>query len=350
MTRSHRLAKWTCLALAATPLLPAVARAQSNAQSDPPDNAVVAQIGPVKVTRQELYQPLVDAYGLNLLLSLVRLDMAEHEAQQRGMTVSPQDISDERTLTLAKMFAQAKPEDYEAYLKQFLEQQHLTGAEFDLVLKTNAYLRKLAAPMVQGRLTEDDLRTAFNARYGETVKVRHIALQNLQQVAEAQRRLKAGESFADLARAMSLNKVTGPQGGEIQPFSRSNTAMPQLFRDASFALQKGQVSDPIQVEGLYHLIMLEAKIPPKAVKYEDVKQSLRQDLDEELTFEAMKRIRDEFGRQALQSLDIRDPALKQQFEARIADQKNEIRDPNQIRQELDKEHAPAAGNPAIRPK
>ena len=203
--------------------------------------------------------------------------------------------------------------------------------------------------MVQGRLTDKDLRTAFNARYGETVKVRHIALQNLQQVAEAQRRLKAGEPFEQVAKSMSLNKATGPQGGEIQPFSRSNPTLPQLFRDTAFALQKGEVSDPIQVEGLYHLIKLEGRIPPKAVKFEDVKDSLRQDLDQALTFEAMKRIRDEFGRQALQSLDIRDPDLKKQFEDRIAEQKNEIQDPAQIRKELEKERtAPAAGGPAIK--
>lgn len=339
----NRLKKLALLALAAT--VPSAALAQSN----PPPDDVVAKIGPVQVTRQELYRPLVDAYGLNLLLSLVRLDMARHEAQVRGIAVTPADVAAERKQTLAKMFEKAKPEDYEAYLKQFLDQQHLTASEFDMVLETNAYLRKLAAPMVQGRLTEDDLRTAFNARYGETVKVRHVALQNMQQVAEAQRRLKAGEPFEQVAKGMSLNKSTGPLGGEIQPFSRSNPGLPQLFKDTSFALQPGQVSDPIQVDGLYHLIKLEERIAPKAVKFEDMKDSLRQDLDEQLTFEAMKRIRDEFGRQALESLDIRDPALRKQFEDRIAEQKNEIQDPSQIRKELEKERtAPATGNPAIK--
>ena len=324
------------LALAAL-MLPAAAFAQTDGGD------VVAEVGSVKVTRDELYRPLIQAHGLDLLMSLVRLDMVEQEAVARNITVSPKDVADERAKTLSKMFEKAKPEDYDEYLKQFLEQQHLSAEEFNLVLKTNAYLRKIAAPMVAGRLTDAELKIAFNARYGETVRVRHIALRNLQQVAEAQRRLAGGESFADVAKAMSINPATGPLGGEIQPFSRANTQLPELFKDTAFSLEPGgKVSDPIQVEGQYHLIKLEERIPPKLVKFEDVKQSLRQDLDEQMTFEAMKQIRNELGRRALDAMKIYDPVLRQQFQAKLAAQQTEIKGQEQIRDQLKKERdAPA---------
>ena len=324
------------LALAAL-MLPAAAFAQTDGGD------VVAEVGSVKVTRDELYRPLVQAHGLDLLMSLVRLDMVEQEAAARNITVTAQDVADERAKTLSKMFEKAKPADYDEYLKQFLEQQHLSAEEFDLVLQTNAYLRKIAAPMVAGRLTDAELKIAFNARYGETVRVRHIALRNLQQVAEAQRRLNAGESFADVAKAMSINPATGPLGGEIQPFSRANPGLPDLFKNTAFALEPGKVSDPIQVDGQYHLIKLEERIPPKLVKFEDVKQSLRQDLDEQMTFEAMKQIRNELARRALDAMKIYDPVLRQQFQDKLAAQQTEIKGQDQIRDQLKKERdAPAA--------
>ena len=55
--------------------------------------------------------------------------------------------------------------------------------------------------------------------------------------------------------------------------------MPEV-EDVLEALQPGEVSDPVQAEGAYHLIKLEKRIAPKAVKFEDVKESIRKDLTE----------------------------------------------------------------------
>ena len=65
------------------------------------------------------------------------------------------------------------------------------------MIQTNAYLRKLAAPLVSNTITENDLKLAFGALYGETAKVRDIRLANPRVVAEAKRRLASGESFED---------------------------------------------------------------------------------------------------------------------------------------------------------
>ena len=64
----------------------------------------VATVGGISITRAQLQQPLIEAYGLNILLNLVQLELAKAQAQRAGITVSDQDIHAERDLTLGKMF------------------------------------------------------------------------------------------------------------------------------------------------------------------------------------------------------------------------------------------------------
>jgi hypothetical protein len=56
-------------------------------------------------------------------------------------------------------------------------------------------------------------------------------------------------------------------------------------------------------------------------------------------------MRDKLGTMALESLHIRDPLLAQQWADRISGKNEAIQGDEQIRQELDKEHAPATTEP-----
>src|SRR5439155_8263417 len=61
----------------------------------PARGPVVAQVGPVSVTMDQLQRPLTEAYGLNLLLNLVQLEVAKENAVRAGVKVTPQDIQQE---------------------------------------------------------------------------------------------------------------------------------------------------------------------------------------------------------------------------------------------------------------
>ncbi len=306
--------------------------------AEPTDSAVAAYVGGRAITMEQLHRPLVEAYGLNALLHLVQLELAKEMAEQTGVTVTSDDLADERRLTLAKMFKDASEEDHPALLQQFLGQQKLTPQEFDIVIATNAHLRKIAEPRLEGAITEEALQEMFRAQYGETVSVRHIQLSNLQEIAEAQRRLAAGEPFEQVAREMSRNDLTAPLGGEIQPpFSRTQPRLPQSFKDTAFVLDVGEVSDPVLANGSYHLIKLENRYEPVAVKFEDVKESLRADFEDRLTQNAIKELRNRMAQQALQVLRIEDPTLREQFEARKRQAEAQVRDRDEIKENLEKQ-------------
>jgi foldase protein PrsA len=320
------------------PLVPPAPAATQPAptQGDPP-RVVVATSNGATVDREQLYQALLETHGLNVLLSLMQLELVRHEADQLGLAVSPSDVEAETEYWVREAFQDAQPDEYPQLLEQLLERQRLSRSEFDRAMLTNAYLRKIVEPQAEQRIAESDVREAYNALYGETVRVRHIQLANMQEVAEAQRRLAAGEEFAQVALAMSLNPRTKGVGGMIPPFSRDFAPYPQTFRDAAFALKVGEVSDPVHADGHYHLIKLEDRIAPKAVKYEDVRESVRKELSDRFVRAMMQQVRTQLGQQAIANIKIEEPTLKRQFQARLDERQAQIREREKVMEELERE-------------
>jgi parvulin-like peptidyl-prolyl isomerase len=298
---------------------------------------VIARINARPITLRQIQQPLLEGYGLNILLNVVQLELAKQQVARANLTISPDDIRLERERTLAKLFQDADKSEYEQLFEQFLQQQRVSRPEFDLVLQTNACLRKVAQPMVRDKITEASLEEAFRQLYGETIQVRHIQLANMQEVVETKRRLAAGEPFEKVAHEMSRNARTAGLGGELPPFSRQAAGYPQAFKDTAFALKEGEVSDAVQAEGAYHVIKLENRIPPKAVKFEDVKQSLREDLEERLIQATIKDLKTQMTQEAVKGLVIDDPVLREQYDAKLHQRDQQIRDRDQIRQQFERE-------------
>ena len=108
---------------------------------------------------------------------------------------------------------------------------------------------------------------------------------------------QAGVPFEQVVQEFSTEPPDGqPLNGELPPFSREDARLPQNFKDAAFALKVGEVSEPVEAGNAYHLIKLEERVPPKAVKFEMVKDSIRRDLAERATKAVMERIRTTSGR------------------------------------------------------
>jgi Uma2 family endonuclease/parvulin-like peptidyl-prolyl isomerase len=325
------------------------------------DEAVVARVNGQPITMQQLEKPLIEGYGLNVLLSLVQLELAKQEAAKAHVTVSPADIQAERTSTIDKMFKDSNAmlqdkldraveknqtaaadklrqqihDDNERAFKQFLDNQHKSEAEFAIVVETNTCLRKITEPLLAGKITDESLKEAFAAIYGETVECRHIQCANLQEIQQAKKRLADGEPFEKFATEMNRNEGTRQTGGRVPPFSRQTQGLPQAFKDAAFALKPGEVSDIVQAEGAFHLILLEKRNPPKIVKFEDVKDSLKKDLYERAVEVTVKQLRQQITQQALKSLVIEEPVMKKQLETKLAER--QIQDQEEIKRQMERD-------------
>ena len=84
------------------------------------------------------------------------------------------------------------------------------------------------------------------------VRARHILVTNAEDAALAKERLDAGEDFAELAAEMSLDTGTKEKGGDLGWFPRG--VMTSAFEEAAFALELGQISEPVQTPFGFHII------------------------------------------------------------------------------------------------
>ncbi|MEM6314066.1 MAG: peptidyl-prolyl cis-trans isomerase [Planctomycetota bacterium] len=281
----------------------------------------IASVGKASVDRAAYVDTLIEAHGLNLLMNMLVMEMAEQQAIDAGTRVTEQEIAAERTQTLMLMFEQGEElteEQRESLLQQYLEREGASAAEFDIILRTNAYLRAVARPTIRDEITDEILLRAFNVQFGEKIAVRHIALPNLDAVRVAQERLAAGEEFSAVAESLSVNKRTAALGGEMPPFTRQTLGMPDAFKAVAFELEVGEVSDPVQADDAYHLIKLERRIPPKIVKFEDVKDALHDQIADGYVQTQIVSMRRKLAEQAVREARITHPYLADQLEAQRA--------------------------------
>ena len=97
--------------------------------------------------------------------------------------------------------------------------------------------------------------------------------------------LAAGADFAALAREHSTGP-TGPSGGDLGWFGRGMMVGP--FEDAAFALEIGEISDIVETQFGFHIILLTDRQGAFEPELSDVTDQVRSDLEEEILSERMQ--------------------------------------------------------------
>lgn len=93
----------------------------------------------------------------------------------------------------------------------------------------------------------------------EEVKARHILVETEEEALAILEKLKAGESWETLAAENSLDTSNKDNSGDLGWFGRGMMVAP--FEEAAFALEPGEISDPVESTFGFHLIALDGKEP-----------------------------------------------------------------------------------------
>lgn len=88
------------------------------------------------------------------------------------------------------------------------------------------------------------------------VRASHILVETEQEAKDLMAQIKNAEDFAKLAAEHSLCP-SGANGGDLGFFGRGMMVKP--FEDAAFELETGEVSDPVQTQFGWHLILVTEK-------------------------------------------------------------------------------------------
>ena len=87
----------------------------------------------------------------------------------------------------------------------------------------------------------------------DRIKCSHILVKKQSEAQAILERLKKGESFASLARELSIDKGSAKRGGDLGVFGRGMMVKP--FEEAALKLNKGEMTQgPVKTEFGYHII------------------------------------------------------------------------------------------------
>ncbi len=104
-------------------------------------------------------------------------------------------------------------------------------------------------------------------------------------IRDLRKKAKAGEDFAELAKANSEGPSSA-RGGDLGYFGRGQMVKP--FEDAAFALEKGEVSDVVETRFGYHLIKLTDRRPAGTIEYDEAKERIAQNIKKEKDGEVVR--------------------------------------------------------------
>lgn len=110
-----------------------------------------------------------------------------------------------------------------------------------------------------GAVSDEAVQEAYDAQYGpETAMTEydadHILVATEDEAKAVIDRLDGGEDFADLARDLSTDAGSGANGGDLGWFVAEMMVEP--FADAVQAMEVGAISDPVESQFGWHVILL----------------------------------------------------------------------------------------------
>jgi parvulin-like peptidyl-prolyl isomerase len=255
------------------------------------------------------------SHGLSAFQQMLAVELSRQAAEAKGIVLTEPQLEAAYREEVAEV-AGAETKDRaeaERILRAVLARRGVGLDEFRLSTYRNAYLRRLAEPMIEPGITEDALKVEFDRLYGPKVQVRHIQISDSGAVSKVLEALDSGEDFAELARRFSQNLDSVSDGGLLAPFSRLDASVPAEMREVAFGLEPDKVSGPIRVDGWTQILKMEKRLPAEAVEYDKVAGDIRRSLKDRLVRQKMQ----ELLRNMLQSASIQvyDEELGRQFQS-----------------------------------
>lgn len=144
------------------------------------------------------------------------------------------------------------------------------GPEFAKELayyRSKVLMEALLTKVARDAVTPDTLQKTYEQaakaqKPEEEIHARHILVATEAEAEAVEKRLKAGEDFAKVAK--ELSKDTGSDGGDLGWFTREKV-VPE-FANAAFKLKVGDISAPVKSEFGWHIIQVlavrQTQFPP----------------------------------------------------------------------------------------
>ncbi len=166
-------------------------------------------------------------YREQVLNTLIERQLILQAAAAAGVVVTPE--------TIEQRLADLRAAGGETAFATFLQTNQWTEEEFRKVLETELITGEMVA-----RVTADVPLAV------EQVRASYIQMDDGALAQQVWERANAGDDFGFLAEQNSVDRVTGPNGGDLGFFSPGSLLVPEV-EAAAFALQPGEISPLLAV-------------------------------------------------------------------------------------------------------
>jgi peptidyl-prolyl cis-trans isomerase C len=203
---------------------------------------------------------------------------------------------------------------FDGLLEQLVQQEALaavaaeeigTQEELGLENERRAFLAATLLDRIgNAEITAEELQAEYDAQYGTAepqteYNASHILVETEEEAQALLEELAGGADFAELAAERSIGP-SGPNGGQLGWFAEG--MMVPSFEEATFALEVGEVSAPVETQFGWHVIVLNDTREQEPPGLEQVRAELEEGLRQARVEAAMTEI--------MQSAEIDRPEIE----------------------------------------
>jgi peptidyl-prolyl cis-trans isomerase C len=156
-------------------------------------------------------------------------------------------------------------------------------AQIELARQTILIRELFAEFQKTSAVTDADVQAEYDkfvaANGGKEYRARHILVETKEQAEAILASLKKGGKFEDIAKKQSKDPGSGANGGDLDWAAPGNYV--NEFSEAMVALNKGQVSAPVQSQFGFHIIRLDDVREAQLPKLEEVKPQIVQQMTQQ---------------------------------------------------------------------
>ena len=195
---------------------------------------------------------LQGAAPMAMLDTLASEQIIKQEAPRYGITVSPEDITQELRRAARGESETISESEFQAWYREQINESRFSDSEFREIVAVNISMARLHEYFAERMPT-----------VAEHVHLQAIMVEGYENAQQAKTRMDEGEAFADLAKEVSLDEQTKETGGDLGWIARG--VLDSRLDNVIFSLDISQVSMPVPAEpqptaeGRYFLFMVSEK-------------------------------------------------------------------------------------------
>jgi len=232
-----------------------------------------------QVTREELGEYLIARFGAERLEFLINRKIVEMECQKHNIFVTDAEVEQRFRQDLSS-FGKI-PLTEKDFVTNVLRRFNKTLYEWkEDVIRPKIMMEKLVKSQI--RVTEQDVKEGFEARFGPKVECRMIVLQKgdiyvAQKVWENAR--KGRDQFLEEAKKQFITNLA-TEWGKVPPIHKHFGD--KKIEETAFRLKENEISEPLSMpDGTQVILMCEKRLPADiTVKYEKVWMDIHREVEE----------------------------------------------------------------------